>query len=140
MSACKGLTSVRIAGRGLEELLAKTCPRLQEVALASRNVRTLDVSHCTQLLSLQLPALLEAPLPPAAAVGPVTSPSGAGQVGPAAAGQVGLAAAAMIPKISTMYSERNLPQETVLQIRAIKAARRMLLAAKEEAAAAPPQI
>jgi hypothetical protein len=46
----------------------------------------------------------------------------------------------MIPKISTMYSERNLPQETVLQIRAIKAARRMLLAAKEEAAAAPPQI
>ena len=133
VSACKGLVSLKISGQGLEEVLAKTCPRLQEVALASRNLRILDVSHCTQLRTLQLPALLEArPVAEApAAQGPVVA--AAESLSSVSGGHV----ASMPPKLMTMYSEGNLPEDTVLQIRAIKARRRALLAANEEALKPP---
>ena len=131
VSACKGLVSLQVASPALGEMQAKTCPRLQEVVLASGQLRSLDVSHCLQLQRLVMPAIV---LP--AALQQLPGPPVVAPAVPPPLGPPAVVLAVPLPRISTMFSERHLSPETLLQIRAIKAARRAEAAGEAAAARA----
>lgn len=151
VSGCKGLVRLTVTGQGLREVVAKACPRLQEVWVESLQLRRLDVSHCSALQSLVLQVLQQhrgvllpaaPPPPPPPSQGASGAPAGVWGPAPAAAGgpsagngsSAALAAVAAaaslaavapdLPQLCTLYAERLLPMDTVALIRAAKAARR----------------
>jgi len=115
ISGCKNMRRASVLSPHLRELLAKACPRLEDLVLASPQLQQLDVSHCQVLRTLQMPALQQ-------------QQQEGGQGAGAAAAVV-----ALLPAVRTSGSER-LPHETLRQLQQIRAAREGARAAAAAAA------
>ncbi|GAX73076.1 hypothetical protein CEUSTIGMA_g529.t1 [Chlamydomonas eustigma] len=126
-NSCKGLVRLRLAGASVKEVLARSCPRLQEVTVESQQLANLDLAHCARLQQISIFAMR--PGAEEGAGGELWQGSGsslsaaAGQGRGTSSVRAG-APTVQLPRICVLNAELMLLPAVLQQIQRIRAARR----------------